>query len=164
VEKSGNFSPGGSSQISLWPDSAADTLRPMKSSRFAAALFLCLAPLLIAREPATSPSPSVAKPIAKTWFIRLIPPRPTFAQDSTPAEDAVMEQHFAYWKDLNEKGVCIFGGPVLDPRGAFGILVVRAATEDEARALAEADPSVKAGINKIEVAEIRVAFVPVHHT
>jgi uncharacterized protein len=96
----------------------------------------------------------------KTWFIRLIPPRPTFANDMTPDEEKVMNQHFAYWKDLNVKHVCLFGGPVLDPKGAFGVIIVRAATEADARALAEADPSVKAGINHIEVAEMIVAFIP----
>jgi len=75
-----------------------------------------------------------------------------------------MDDHFAYWKDLNEKGVCLFGGPVLDPKGVYGVIVVRATTEDEARVLGEADPSVKAGLNRIDVAEIRVAFVPVHHS
>lgn len=73
-----------------------------------------------------------------------------------------MRQHFVYWKDLSDKGVCLFGGPVLDPKGVYGILVVRAASEDEARALGSGDPSVKAGVNKIEVAEMRVVFVPVH--
>jgi uncharacterized protein YciI len=96
----------------------------------------------------------------KSWLIRIVPPRPNFDQDATPAEQALMEQHFAYWKDLNEKGVCLLGGPVLDPRGVYGILVVRAASEDEARALGNADPAVKAGVIKIEVAEMRVAFVP----
>jgi uncharacterized protein len=134
---------------------------------FAAALLLGLAPSLLAQAPAAASTPAPAKPAApamKTWLIRLIPPRPTFADDATPAEQAVMEQHFVYWKDLNDKGVCLFGGPVLDPKGVYGILVVKAASEDEARALGNADPSVKAGINKIEVAEFRVAFVPVHHT
>ncbi len=137
-------------------------------TRFAASLLLTMVPIvgvpLIAQLPAASPTPAQAKPATKTWFIRLLPPRPTFVEDATPAELAVMEQHFVYWKDLNEKGVCVFGGPVLDPKGAFGFLVVRAATEDEARALGEGDPSVKAGINKIEVAEMHVAFVPVPKT
>ena len=98
----------------------------------------------------------------KSWLIRLIPPRPTFDKDMTPAEQALMMQHFAYWKDLNDKGVCLFGGPVFDPKGAYGILVVKAATEDEARALGEGDPSVKGGVNKVEIAEMVVVFVPVH--
>ena len=49
---------------------------------------------------------------------------------------------------------------MLDPNGVFGVLVVRTATESEARELASGDPSVKAGINKIEVAEMKIAFLP----
>ncbi|MDR3754457.1 MAG: YciI family protein [Terracidiphilus sp.] len=98
----------------------------------------------------------------KTWLISIIPPRPHFDQDATPAEQALMDQHFVYWKDLNQKGVCLFGGPVLDPKGVYGILVVRAATEDEARALGNGDPAAKGGLIKIEVAEMRVVFMPVH--
>ena len=71
-----------------------------------------------------------------------------------------MEQHFVYWKDQFARGVCVFGGPVFDPKGVYGVLAIRAATEDEARALASADPSVKAGLNRIEVAEMRIAFLP----
>ena len=100
-----------------------------------------------------------ASAAAKTWFIRLIPPRPTFDKDASPAEQALMEQHFLYWKGLFEKGVCVFGGPVLDPRGVYGVLAVDAASEAEARALGENDPSVKAGVNHIEVAEMRAVFL-----
>ena len=111
--------------------------------------------------PAQAQAPAASSQPMKTWLIRIIPPRPHFDQDATPAEQALMDQHFVYWKDLNEKGVCLFGGPVLDPRGVYGILAVRAATEDEARALGNGDPAVKAGLIKIDVAEIRVAFMPV---
>lgn len=150
------------------------TIPRMKPAPFLiAALLLGLAPVLFAQAPAANPqgaapaanpSPTEAKPPMKSWLIRIIPPRPTFDKDSTPAEDALMEQYFAYWKDLNEKGVCIFGGPVLDPKGMYGIIVVRATDEDGARALGDGDPSVKAGLIKIDVAEMKVAFVPVHHS
>jgi uncharacterized protein YciI len=130
---------------------------------FVFSMILSLLPTLFQPTPANNPVAAQAQTATKSWLIRLIPPRPTFANDATPAEQAVMQQHYAYWKDLNDKGVCIFGGPVLDPKGAYGILVVNAATENEARALGEGDPSVKSGLNKIEVAEMRVAFVPVHH-
>lgn len=111
------------------------------------------------QTPAPSAAPAPAQPVMKTWFLRLIPPRPTFDQDMTDAEGALMEQHFAYWKGQFDKGVCLFGGPVLDPRGVYGVLAIRAATEEEARALANADPSVKAGLNKMEVAEMKLAFL-----
>jgi uncharacterized protein YciI len=137
----------------------------MKSAPiFLAALLLSLAPVQFAQAPATNPNPTEAKPPMKNWLIRIIPPRPTFDKDATPAEQALMDQHFAYWKDLNEKGVCMFGGPVLDPKGVYGILAVRAANEDEARALGAADPAVKAGLIKIDVAEMRVAFMPVNRS
>ncbi len=130
-----------------------------------AAVLLAVSPLIAqtpapAQTPALAPVPAAAPAPAKTWFVRLIPPRPTFVQDMTPAEGALMDQHFDYWKDQNVRGVCLFGGPVLDPKGPFGLLVIRAATLDEARAIASADPSVKGGLNHIEIAEMRVAFVP----
>ena len=150
------------------------TIRRMKLAQFlVSALLLGLAPALSAQAaaasaPAAAPAPNAnptpARPPMKSWLIRVIPPRPTFDKDSTPAEDALMDQHFAYWKDLNDKGVCIFGGPVLDSKGVYGIIVVRAATMDDAKALAAGDPSVKAGLNKNEIAQMVVAFVPVHHS
>ena len=96
----------------------------------------------------------------RNWLIRIILPRPTFDKDIAPPEQALMRAHFLYWKDLFDKGVCVFGGPVLDPKGVYGIVVVRARSEDEARRLALADPSVKAGMNRFEVAEIQVEFPP----
>lgn len=131
---------------------------------FFAALLLSLPIALAAQAPSAAPNPAEAKPIMKSWLIRIIPPRPTFDKDATTDEQALMDRHFDYWKDLNEKGVCVFGGPVLDPKGVYGILVVRATSEEIARAIGEADPSVKAGMNKIEVTEMNVAFVPVHHS
>ncbi len=127
-----------------------------------AILLLAVSPLIAQTPaPAAAPAPVASLvPPAKTWFIRLIPPRTTFVQDMTQAEGALMDQHFAYWKQQNASGVLLFGGPVLDPNGPFGILVIRAATIEEARAIASADPSVKGGLNHIEVAEIRIAFVP----
>jgi uncharacterized protein YciI len=137
----------------------------MKTARLLlTVLLVSLSLTLSAQSPAPDSAVAPARPAMNSWLIRLIPPRPTFDKDATPAELALMDQHFAYWKDLNEKGICLFGGPVLDPKGVYGILVVRAATEDSARALGSADPTVKAGVNKIEVAEIRVAFVPVPHS
>jgi uncharacterized protein len=128
------------------------------------ALILCACcSCAVAQETATPPAPASQAPAAaarKTYFIRLIPPRPTFATDMTSAEEKVMDDHYLYWKDKFEKGVCLFGGPVLDPKGAFGVLVVVAANVDEARTLAEADPSVRSGLNHIEVSEMIVSFLP----
>jgi uncharacterized protein YciI len=112
----------------------------------------------VAAQPAPA-SQTQNVPVKKTWFVRLIAPRPAFLKDMTENEQKLMEQHFVYWKGKFEKGVCLFGGPVLDPKGIYGVLAIEAASEDEARAIAAADPSVVAGVNRIEVAEMRVAFL-----
>jgi hypothetical protein len=39
------------------------------------------------------------------------------------------------------------------------VLYLFAATEEEARAIADADPSAKAGLNRMEVAEMKIAFL-----
>jgi len=38
------------------------------------------------------------------YFLKLNPCRPTFAQDMTEEERAIMLQHVAYWTDLMNKG------------------------------------------------------------
>ena len=154
-----------SHDLPLQPASAGCTIRPMKPTMLLFAIFLLGFPACSAAQaPGATPNPAVAPSAMKSWLIRIIPPRPTFDKDATSDEQALMDRHFDYWKNLNQQGVCIFGGPVLDPKGVYGILVVRATSEDIARALGDADPSVKAGMNKIEVAEMHVAFVPAHHS
>jgi uncharacterized protein YciI len=96
----------------------------------------------------------------KTWLLRLIPPRPSFAQDITPAEGAIMDAHAKYLQGLFERGVCLFAGPVFDPRGVYGIAVLAAENEAAARAFASSDPCVKAGLQRMELAEMRLTFPP----
>jgi hypothetical protein len=76
---------------------------------------------------------------------KLIPPRPTFAQDMTEAEANLMREHVAYWTDLAARKIAIVFGPVADPHRAWGLAVVQAADEPEARALGTNDPTIKAG-------------------
>ena len=75
------------------------------------------------------------------FFVKLIPPRPTFAEDMTEGERALMQQHGAYWTGLMQEGVALVFGPVLDPEGVFGIAVVAASDEQQVRALVENDPA-----------------------
>jgi uncharacterized protein YciI len=136
----------------------------MKAKALVAVLFLagslCSFPQNGAGPQAASSQSASAPAEKKSWFVRLIPPRTTFPQDMTEPEKKIMEDHYAYWKGRFEAGICVFGGPVMDPKGAYGVLAIRAATEDEARAIASADPSVKGGLMRLEVAEMQIAFLP----
>jgi len=80
----------------------------------------------------------------KYFFCKLIPPRATFAQDMTPAEQALMGQHVAYWQDLMEKQKALAFGPVADPRGGYGIAIIAASNDAEMETLRDNDPTIKA--------------------
>jgi hypothetical protein len=77
------------------------------------------------------------------FFYKLVPPRPTFAQDMTAEEAAMMGQHAAYWKGRIEAGLTVFAlGPVADPAGVFGIGVMEVESEAVAHELARNDPAI----------------------
>jgi uncharacterized protein YciI len=67
------------------------------------------------------------------------------------AQAAVVGQHGAYWLDLLERPCVIVFGPVSDPAGTWGLGVVEAETEDDARALGLEDPAVTSGGATYEV-------------
>jgi uncharacterized protein YciI len=87
--------------------------------------------------------------IMSTFLYKLIPPRPTFPADATEAEGAVMQEHFTYWSKIIEEGKAVVYGPVMDPKGTYGIAVIHADDEETAKSIAENDPAVtsKAGFS-----------------
>ncbi len=91
------------------------------------------------------------KPEKKHFMIKLIPPRPTFANDMTEEEGNIMKQHAAYWKDKADKGIAVVFGPVFDPKGVYGLGVIEVENENQAHAFTADDPSVKSGLNRIEI-------------
>jgi uncharacterized protein len=91
------------------------------------------------------------------YYFKLVPPRPTFAQDMTAEERALMEEHGAYCAREFEAGKLLLYGPVLAPDGAFGVGILEVTDEAEARQFGENDPSVRAGLNRFEIYPMRVA-------
>lgn len=74
-------------------------------------------------------------------FCRAKNPRPTFHLDMTDAERAIMSRHAAYWSEKAQNGKAVVFGPVLDPRGIFGIGVYQVQDEEEFRAYLKEDPA-----------------------
>jgi uncharacterized protein YciI len=84
------------------------------------------------------------KDMNKKYFaIKLIPSRPTFAQDMTPEERAIMQEHVAYWKPYMDNGIMLVLGPVLDPKGAYGFGIVAVDDESEVVTLTQNDPATR---------------------
>lgn len=78
------------------------------------------------------------------FFYKLVPPRPTFAQDMSAEEAAMMGRHAVYWKGRIDAGVKVFAlGPVADPAGVFGMGVMETESEADAHELARNDPAVQ---------------------
>ena len=94
-----------------------------------------------------------------TFVLRLIAPRPTFAQDMSDEERAIMGRHAAHWKPYLEAGRMVVFGPVLDDTGSYGLAVVEAEDEDALRAFAADDPVVTTGTARFELGRMLAGFV-----
>ncbi len=82
----------------------------------------------------------------KHVFLKLIPPRPSFAQDMTEAEAKLMNEHAAYWRDLKDGGLVLAYalGVVADPKGLFGAGILELEDNADAQALGDGDPTIRA--------------------
>jgi uncharacterized protein len=95
--------------------------------------------------------------MAKQYFyVRLIPPRATFASDMNADERALMQQHGAYLRGQFDQGKVLMFGPVLDPADNFGMAVLEVRDISEAQQLMEHDPSVLAGMNRFKISPMVV--------
>ena len=90
------------------------------------------------------------------FLYRLQPPRPTFAQDMSPAEADVMQRHVAYWQDLLNRDVALAFGPVLDPEDPWGLGLLDLEDEQAARAIGASDPAVESGTCTYEVVPMQL--------
>ena len=90
------------------------------------------------------------------FFFKLIPPRATFPHDITEAEQRLMDEHLGYFQEQFAAGKVLLYGPVMAPDGAFGCAVLEVDSAEEVQRFGEADPSVKAGLNRFESYPMRV--------
>jgi uncharacterized protein YciI len=75
------------------------------------------------------------------YFVKLIPPRPSFPFDITPEEAASMENHRVYWAEHFAAGELLAYGPVFLPGAVFSLGILEF-DEAAARRFGENDPSV----------------------
>ena len=81
------------------------------------------------------------------FLLRLIPPRPTFAQDMTESERRVMMEHVVYWQGHTAENEVIAFGPVADPKnGGWGVSIVEVMDEARVNELTSKDPVMVHGL------------------
>ncbi len=78
------------------------------------------------------------------FFFKLIGPRPSFPADITPPEMKLMQEHGQYWRAQMAQGKVVAFGPVADPKGAFGVAIVRLEDGVDPKSLTDGDPVIKA--------------------
>jgi len=88
----------------------------------------------------------VATSQKKNFLLRLLPPRPTFAQDMSETERKAMNEHVGYWTRHVALGTAIAFGPVADPKGGWGVAIVAVDDDATVRKLTEEDPAIRAAI------------------
>lgn len=97
----------------------------------------------------------------KQEFIYVLKPREDLLLEEnwTDKENEAVDRHFTYLKMLKEQGILILAGKTkgMDEK-TFGIVIMEASDELEARKLMEEDPGVYTGIMSAELFPYHVAL------
>ncbi len=91
------------------------------------------------------------------FFARLVANRPDFPMSMTADEQATMRAHGEFLHRQLAAGTLVVAGPVMDPKGLFGMAVLEAASIDEVRRLLDGDPA--KAIGRYEIAPMGPAVV-----
>jgi uncharacterized protein len=94
-----------------------------------------------------------------TFVLRLIAPRPNFAQTLTDAERETMSRHAAHWSPYLERGDMVVFGPVLTDENSYGLAVVETDDEIALREFAAQDPVVTTGTAVFELGRMAAGHV-----
>ncbi len=97
----------------------------------------------------------------KQWIYLLKPSRLEMVTESaTPEESETVSRHFAYLKDLTEKGVTILMGRTQNnDENTLGIVIFEAEDESAARMIMENDPAVGAGVMRAVLYPYQIALM-----
>jgi uncharacterized protein YciI len=88
--------------------------------------------------------------MTKQHFFAVIKPyRQDFVTNPKEEEDKIMSDHFLYLQSLLTQDKLFLAGPTLIPEDPFGIIILEAEDEEEAKNMLENDPSVKAKIQRV---------------
>jgi hypothetical protein len=94
-----------------------------------------------------------------TFVLRLIAPRPNFAQTLTDSELEIMGRHAAHWAPYLERGDMVVFGPILTDTDSYGLAVVDTEDERALRDFAAQDPVVTTGTAMFELGRMASGHV-----
>ena len=104
-----------------------------------------------ARSAPGQDGPPAKAPEMMTYYFGMLVKGPKWTPDPTPELERLQEEHLAHIRSMAATGKLVVAGPLSDNGFIRGILVFKTATLEEAKALAENDPAVKAGRLVVEI-------------
>jgi len=113
----------------------------------AAATLVTVASAAPISVPASTPA---AGPVANeyemtTYQVAFLKRGPAWTPGDSPEHQKLQEAHMAHIRRMAETGKLLVAGPFTDDGDLRGMFVFRASSLEEAKALAEQDPTVQAG-------------------
>jgi uncharacterized protein len=94
------------------------------------------------------------------YIYRIIPVRPDMVKESTPDEQRIIGEHFAYLQDLTQQGIALLVGRTTNNDfSTFGICVFLAEDDAAAQAILDNDPAVKQRVMRGELYPYRIALL-----
>ena len=97
--------------------------------------------------PAADPPPEYEM---TTYYVAFLYRGPAWSPEETPERAKIQEGHMANIRKMGESGKLLVAGPFTDDGDLRGLFVFRTSTLEEAKAMAEQDPAVKAGRLRLE--------------
>ncbi|MCA0244094.1 MAG: YciI family protein [Proteobacteria bacterium] len=94
---------------------------------------------------------STPAPARDVRYVVIHAPGPSWDRTKNLFEQAGVQAHIDHYRQLHAAGKLDFGGPYLDAAGGGMMIPAAGLSEDEIKAFALADPSVRAGLLRAEV-------------
>jgi len=100
-------------------------------------------------------------PDSTLFLYKIQPVRPEMVSvGATTEEELTISDHFTYLKDLTEAGVVLLAGRTLNADySCFGIVILTAGSEEEARQIMVDDPAVKQRVMRAELYPYRISLL-----
>jgi uncharacterized protein len=93
----------------------------------------------------------------KEYIYLIHPYRHEFFETPTTYEEQVMNAHFEYLKRATSEAMVVMAGPCLDE--TFGVVVLRAESDEAAREFMLNDPSVKNNVMMAELHPMKISLL-----
>jgi uncharacterized protein YciI len=122
----------------------------MKSLIVAFAL-LCSGVVSAQIKPPVHQGPNVPTNLKQYYVGFLVKTDKTNTETASPGFAAIMDKHLAYIRSQVEAGKYAVVGPIFENQRIEGMVIVNAASEQEAKQILEGDPFVKSGVGAIKV-------------